>query len=137
MNADNNNARSGKFIQALLVDDDKFMLEFVGDLLRELGVMNVTTAMDGAQGLAGFDRAVPKPDLIVCDLHMPGQDGFQFMAGLATRGYGGGVILISGQDARTLKSAALMAQFHELNILATLEKPVAKSSLANAIAQLG
>ncbi len=88
MNGDNNNARSGKFIQALLVDDDKFMLEFVGDLLRELGVMNVTTAMDGAQGLAAFDRAAPKPDLI-------------------------------------------------LNILATLEKPVHKMTLANAMAKLG
>ncbi len=60
MNGDNNNARSGKFIQALLVDDDKFMLEFIGDLLRELGVMDVTTAMDGAQGMAAFDRAAPK-----------------------------------------------------------------------------
>ncbi len=137
MNADSNDARSGKFIQALLVDDDKFMLEFIGDLLRELGVMDITTAMDGAQGMAAFDRAASKPNLILCDLHMPGQDGFQFMAGLAGRGYRGGVILISGQDARTLKSATLMAQFHELNILATLEKPVDKMSLANAMAKLG
>ncbi len=137
MNGDNNNARSGKFIQALLVDDDKFMLEFIGDLLRELGVMDVTTAMDGAQGMAAFDRAAPKPDLVLCDLNMPGQDGFQFMAALAARGYGGGIVLISGEEARTLKSATLMAQFHELNILATLEKPVDKLSLANAIAKLG
>jgi CheY-like chemotaxis protein len=137
MSVANNNAKSGKFIQALLVDDDKFMLEFVGDLLRELGVMTVTTAADGTQGLVAFDRAAPKPDLILCDLHMPGQDGFQFMAALAGRGYRGGVILISGQDARTLKSATLMAQFHELNILATLEKPVDKMSLINAMAKLG
>ena len=92
MNADNNKARSGKFIQALRVDDDKFMLEFVGDLLRELGVMTVTTATDGAQGIAAFDRAAPKPDLILCDLHMPGQDGFQLMAALATRGYREGIV---------------------------------------------
>jgi len=136
MSVANNHARFGKFTQVLLVDDDKFMLEFVGDLLRELGVMNVTTAMDGAQGLAAFDRAAPKPDLVLCDIHMPEQDGFQVMAGLATRGYGRGVILISGQEALTLKSATLMAQFHELNILATLAKPVDKLSLANAMAKL-
>ena len=137
MNADNNKTRPGKFIQALLVDDDKFMLEFVGDLLRELGVMSVTTATDGAQGIAAFDRADPKPGLILCDLHMPGQDGFQLMAALATRGYRGGIVLISGQDVRTLNSATLMAQFHELNILATLQKPVDKMSLANAMTKLG
>ena len=137
MNADNNKTRPGKFIQALLVDDDKFMLEFVGDLLRELGVMSVTTATDGAQGIAAFDRAAPKPDLILCDLHMSGQDSFQRMAAMATRGHRGGIVLISGQDARMHKSATLMAQFHELNILATLQKPVDKMSLANAMTKLG
>jgi hypothetical protein len=46
-------------------------------------------------------------------------------------------VLISGQEARTLKSASLMGQFHELNILATLEKPIDKNSLANALSKLG
>ena len=59
------------------------------------------------------------------------------MAALATRGYRGGIVLISGQDVRTLNSATLMAQFHELNILATLQKPVDKMSLANAMTKLG
>jgi len=59
------------------------------------------------------------------------------MAILAERGYAGGVVLISGQEARTLKSASLMGQFHELNVLATLEKPIDKKSLAAALAKLG
>lgn len=128
---------AGKPTRALLLDDDKFMLEVVGDMLRELGIAEVTTATDGALGLAAFERANPKPELILCDLYMPQHDGFQFMAALAERGYGGGVILISGQEARTLRSATLMAQFHELNILATLEKPIDRSTLAQAIAKLG
>lgn len=137
MNGDNDASRPVRTGRALLVDDDKFMLEFVGDLLRDLGVAEVTTATDGALGLTAFDRAGTKPDLILCDLHMPQQDGFQLMAALAQRGYRGGVILISGQEARTLKSATLMAQFHELNILATLEKPIDRNALASALARLG
>lgn len=129
--------QTGRPTRVLLVDDDKFMLEFGGDMLRELGVADVTTASDGGQGLSIFDRSPSKPQLILCDLHMPGQDGFQFMAALAERGYRGGIILISGQEARTLKSATLMAQFHELNILATLEKPIDRSALASAMAKLG
>jgi CheY-like chemotaxis protein len=113
------------------------MLELIGDMLRELGVKEVDTATDGTQALAALDRTETQPDLILCDLHMPGQDGFQLMASLAERGYAGGVVLISGQEARTLKSASLMGQFHELNLLATLEKPVDKRSLASALAKLG
>jgi CheY-like chemotaxis protein len=128
---------SGKPIRSLLVDDDNFMLELVGDMLRELGVKEVTTASDGTQALAALDSASPQPDVILCDLHMPGQDGFQLMAALAERGYPGGIVLISGQEARTLKSASLMGQFHELNLLATLEKPIDKKSLASALTKLG
>jgi CheY-like chemotaxis protein len=136
MNADKQINPSGKAIRALLVDDDKFMLELVGDQLRELGVKEVTTATDGIEAVKAFDGASSKPDLILCDLYMPGQDGFQFMAMLAERAYAGGVVLISGQEARTLKSASLIGQFHELNILATLEKPIDKKSLAGVLSKL-
>jgi CheY-like chemotaxis protein len=137
MNGQSQTIKSGRPIRSLLVDDDQFMLELIGDMLRELGVKEVDTATDGTQALAALDRTETQPDLILCDLHMPGQDGFQLMASLAERGYAGGVVLISGQEARTLKSASLMGQFHELNLLATLEKPVDKRSLASALAKLG
>jgi CheY-like chemotaxis protein len=137
MNADKQTVPGGKTIRVLLVDDDKFMLELVGDQLRELGVKEVTTATDGVHAAKAFDEAANKPELILCDLYMPGQDGFQFMAMLAERAYTGGVVLISGQEARTLKSASLIGQFHELNILATLEKPIDKKALAGVLSKLG
>ena len=137
MNADKHTTPAGKSIRVLLVDDDKFMLELVSDQLRELGVKEVTTATDGVQAVTAFDGASEKPDLILCDLYMPGQDGFQFMALLAERAYAGGVVLISGQEARTLKSASLIGQFHELNVLATLEKPIDKKALAGVLSKLG
>jgi CheY-like chemotaxis protein len=118
----------------LLVDDDSFMLEFVTSLLRDLGIRTVTTAHDGRQAMAAYDRARSKPNLVLCDLHMPGQDGFQMMEELARRNFAGGVVLISGQEDRTLKSASLMAQFHQLNILGALPKPVTGEALTRALA---
>ncbi len=121
-------------LNVLLVDDDSFMLEFVTSLLRERGIRTITTASDGNKGIAAYDRARAKPNLVLCDLHMPGQDGFQLMEELARRHYSGGVILISGQEDRTLRSAKLMAQFHQLNILGALPKPVTGEALMGALA---
>ena len=121
-----------KVKQALLVDDDPFMQTVISDLLRELGVAQISCASSGSSGIAAYDRAAQRPDLVLCDLNMPGGDGFQFMEQLAARGFGGGVVLVSGMDARTLHSASLMARFHRLNILATLTKPVDERALAEA-----
>lgn len=124
-------------LNVLMVDDDSFMLEFVTSLLREMGIRTITTASDGRKGMAAFDRARAKPNLVLCDLHMPGQDGFQLMEELARRSYAGGVILISGQEDRTLRSASLMAQFHQLNFLGALPKPATGEALARALAGFG
>lgn len=121
--------------RALLVDDDPLMCEMSADILRELGITEITAAADGAEAAAIFDRATIKPDLILCDLSMPRTDGFQFIGTLAKRHYLGGIIIISGQESRALTSASLIGQLQQLNILATIEKPVDKAELAAAVAR--
>jgi len=122
--------------RALLVDDDEFMLTVVGDLLHELGVTSITTATNGAAAVEAYERLQSPPDVVLCDLNMPVSDGFQFMEQLGARGFTGGVILFSGMDDRTLKSASLMAEFHRLQLLDMLKKPVDKSALRTALSRL-
>jgi CheY-like chemotaxis protein len=122
---------------ALVVDDDKFMLTVMADMLRDLGVVGIGTALNGGEGIAALDRMSVAPALILCDLNMPGNDGFQFMQQLANRSYAGGIVLVSGMDARIMRSATLMAKFHRLNILATLTKPVEAAALRAALDRLG
>ena len=110
------------------------MLVVLGDLLREMGVTGIVTAANGTAGIEAYNRMKPPPELVVCDLNMPGNDGFQFMEQLGQRGYAGAILLVSGMPARTLNSAALMARFHRLNILATLVKPVDAAALRAALA---
>jgi CheY-like chemotaxis protein len=126
---------SARQLRVLLVDDDEFMLKFVADMLADLGVGNVTTALDGREGMAAFQRLSPKPDLVLCDINMPDTDGFQFMEQIADQGFKGGIVLVSGMDERTRTSAALMGRFHRLNVLATIGKPIAKRALADALAR--
>jgi CheY-like chemotaxis protein len=124
-------------LNVLLVDDDSFTVEFVTTLLRDLGIYTVTTAANGKQGMDAFDRARAKPNLVLCDLHMPGSNGFHLMEELALRHYTGGVILISGEEERTLYSAAQMGQMHHLNILGALPKPVTGEALTDALNGFG
>ena len=123
-------------LHALIVDDDEMMITVISHMLRGLGVQSVATANGGSAGVAAYDRASKKPDLVLCDLNMPDTDGFQFMQKMAERQFKGGIILISGTPAKVRSSASLMGRFHRLNVLGMLEKPVDRTSLAEAMAKM-
>lgn len=125
-----------KNLHVMVVDDDDFQIEFVSDLLAEIGIKQIHTALGGEIGLALFDRSNPKPDLLLCDIQMPDIDGFEFMKKLGERHYTGGVILMSGQGAKVLYSASLVAQLARQNFLGTIEKPLQKESLLAAIEKM-
>lgn len=60
----------------LVIDDAEFILESTSTLLKFEGY-DVYTAPDGLQGI---DRALEiRPDLILCDISMPGCDGYEVL----------------------------------------------------------
>ena len=63
-------------MRVLLVDDEPKILAFVSKGLEETGYF-VTTAESGASAWELLQ--VIKYDIIVCDLIMPGMNGFQFL----------------------------------------------------------
>ena len=58
----------------LLVDDSKTELHFLSDLLTKRG-FSVRTAENGEEAMRRLGEE--KPDLILMDVVMPGQNGFQ------------------------------------------------------------
>jgi DNA-binding NtrC family response regulator len=120
-------------LKVLIIDDDDFQIDFVIDQLNELGITDIVKATSGSGGLAVFDKTQPKPDLLICDIQMPDTDGFAIMKAMEDRKFMGGVILMSGQGARVLHSASLVAQLARQDFLGTIEKPVEKEALAKAI----
>jgi len=65
--------------RVLAIDDDPSMLHLVSHLLGRAGY-EVEVASAGAEGLARIRRRTP--DLVVCDIQMPGMDGFEVLDSL-------------------------------------------------------
>lgn len=121
-------------LHVLVIDDDPFTHELLGGMLRKLGVQRIATASDGAAGLAAL-QGPGTFDLVICDLNMPGKDGFQLMEAMAAKGFAGAVVLLSGMQQRVLNSAALMGRFHQLHILEVVAKPVSRDALAGLVSR--
>lgn len=133
MDADFANDISLATLRVLLVDDDSFMLELIGDMLRDMGVTRIVTATDGRRAAEMMNKSQPLPDVVISDLNMPNRDGFQLMEELAANKYPGSIVLLSGLQGRVLNSAGLMARFHHLKVVGTLQKPVSRDALAQAL----
>ena len=64
-------------LNVLVIDDNRHMLTLVTEILRGLGIRNVFTAMDAAEGFREM-RVVPC-DLVFCDWAMQPLDGLEFV----------------------------------------------------------
>jgi CheY-like chemotaxis protein len=130
--------RTHDAIRALVVDDDQFQLELNADMLKDLGVSNVTTAASGELALKAVGNAKGSGgfNLMFCDLYMPGMDGFQFMEAVARNGFAGSLIIVSGQGPEVMRSASLVAQLRRFKLVGTLEKPVKKTELSALLSRL-
>jgi CheY-like chemotaxis protein len=60
----------------LAIDDDPSMLVLVSNILGAAG-FEVEIAADGSAALSSIRQS--PPDLVVCDVQMPGLDGFQVL----------------------------------------------------------
>lgn len=112
----------------LLVDDDDFMLEMQATMLRSMGCP-VVTAASAETALRVLHTKAPAPDVIMCDLLMPGVDGIEFLQTVNKGKFGGSVILASGQGARIMHAVQTLLRGSDLLILGAFEKPVRRQAL--------
>ena len=123
-------------IRVLLVDDDSFQLELITEILRSLGLSDITAASSGEQALQTLSGQQQGFDLMVLDLHMPKMDGFQFMESVAKLGYTGALIIVSGQSDDVMHAASMVAQLRRFTLLGAVPKPVGRAALSALIANL-
>lgn len=123
-------------IKILILDDDPFMHKLLVQVLANLGYFSVRTCGDGQAALELIAGPDDRPELILLDINMPEMDGLEFVRHLVGRQYVGGLILISGEDERTLQAAEKLAGAHKINVLGYLRKPATPDGLAVLLGKL-
>jgi len=63
----------------LMIDDDEELVDLMRDYLSSQG-FDFHVALDGEAGLEALERVVP--DLVILDVMLPGQDGFEICKGI-------------------------------------------------------
>jgi PAS domain S-box-containing protein len=119
-------------LKVLVIDDEADTTELLKVVLEEFDTQ-VTTANSAAEGLAAFERI--NPDIIVCDLGMPQEDGYSLIKKIRAlpRDLGGQTpaIALTAYAQTEDRVRALKAGF-QLH----LAKPVEPLELASVVALL-
>ena len=123
-------------LKVLIAEDDRFSQKLLAEMLKDSNVSDVVFADCGDAVLAKIDSHL-NPDLLLCDLNMPGIDGIDLLRMLGERDFGGEIIVISGCDKRIIKAACKMAAHYKLNITGGLEKPIDSRKLARLVRYCG
>lgn len=120
-------------MRILVIDDDVFARSLLLRQLAALAINDVELADSGQAALSRLEQGEPGFDTLIVDLNMPGMDGVQFLRYLAQRRFRGGLVLVSGEDDRILRSVAKLAAAGRLRVAGTLRKPIALEELGRAL----
>jgi EAL domain-containing protein (putative c-di-GMP-specific phosphodiesterase class I)/ActR/RegA family two-component response regulator len=123
-------------METLLVDDDPFALKLLDRQLRTLGWTDITLCERAGDAFCALAERAADIDLVFCDLQMPDVDGVEFVRHLASIGYQGRLVLVSGEDGRILQTAQRLAEAHQIVVLAALAKPVSSERLCGVLAEV-
>ena len=105
-----------------LIDDEPDLLNLLGEMvtLTKLKAHKYTQANHFFEEITEFEC----DSILVLDLNMPEMDGIEVMRRLATMTAPPALILVSGHDQGVLHSAEKLGRAHNLEIIASLSKPV-------------
>jgi len=109
----------------LVIDDDESIRKVLTVTLRDAGYQ-VLTAKDGQSGLKIF--ADERPDIILCDLRMPGMDGISVLKEIKARDPDKEVIVISAYADMDLAVKALQLKASDF-----ITKPISTTALEVAL----
>lgn len=124
-------SQAGGRRSVLLVEDEAALRELLSDALAECG-FHVSAAGSGAEALAS--PALPRAELLVTDLAMPGMNGLELARRARLRRPGLGVLLVTGFAGEAAEDD--LAEARAGGPFAILRKPVTVEQIAAAIAGL-
>lgn len=108
----------------LVVDDDPLIRDLLELTLGTEG-FRLLLATDGLDAAKKLEAATPH--LIICDLMMPGQGGFEFLRGL--QGSDGGRLPVVIITASQVNASTVGMMRQEVNVVEFLNKPIPMNKL--------
>jgi DNA-binding SARP family transcriptional activator/EAL domain-containing protein (putative c-di-GMP-specific phosphodiesterase class I) len=117
----------------LVVEDHDFQRRTALALLRRLGVGTLLEASDGGAALDLLATS-PQPDIVICDIDMPGMDGVEFIRHVARRGLANAVAIASGLERSMLDAVRAVGVGYGLQVLGAVEKPLTGRVLGELLA---
>ena len=115
-------------MKILLIDDDVMLRRTVARVLQSAG-HDVTTAQDGLDGMRMFHKT--RPDLVITDIYMPRQEGFETILALRRENPSLGIIAISGGSMTGSREMLDIAGNIGANSI--LEKPFTMAELLDCV----
>lgn len=108
-------------IKVLVVDDEYHNRYIVSTMLAHLGC----EVMEAKDGVEGEQLALDwQPELIILDIMMPKQDGYQTCTNLRTKGYNGQIVMLT-----SLLQSAVASQALKCGANASFTKPITTQEL--------
>ena len=119
-------------LHVLLVEDDDDSRKLLGTMLKRYGA-RVTSTKSAKEALSVFDDELP--DVLISDIGMPDQDGYEFIRKLRSAPPDKGgltpAIALTGYASRKDRERALTAGYHQ-----HMAKPIEQADMIAAIAAL-
>jgi PAS domain S-box-containing protein len=119
-------------VHVLLVEDDDDSRKLLGTMLKRYGA-RVTSTKSAAEALAVFEGELP--DVLISDIGMPDQDGYELMRRLRAlppeRGGKTPAIALTGYASRKDRERALSTGYQQ-----HIAKPIEQADMIKAIAAL-
>lgn len=115
----------GDVIKVLIVDDEDYVVQSLGDLLR-LNGFDVEAARDGEEALDAIEKR--DYDLILCDIKMPNIGGIEVLERAKEKGKAADFIMISGVATKNDAIASM-----KLGASDFIEKPYESDEVLHTI----
>ncbi len=110
----------------VVVEDHDDTRKFLDNFLGHLGV-NVVLARNASEGVEAVETR--RPNLVLCDIKMPGRDGFDVLSEIRALGpFAGGTVPVIAMSALVTHASARMLGFQ-----ACLPKPFTPDKLLQTI----
>lgn len=119
-------------LKVLLIDDEPFIRTTLRQILVQVGVApaNLYEAGSAKEGVTQTLRV--RPDLVLCDIHMPDEDGFAYLMAVHKSPVSGvasiPVVMLTSDST---EEAVLVAK--QLKVSGYLVKPVSIASVKRAL----